>query len=91
MLGWLNTAPDDERRSTGCDWASCCTRRSSDESVHARARRDDRHAGTGRRGDLGEPDRYRDKIVIVAGSSPGTPGKTNALRVHRVCEAVGHG
>jgi hypothetical protein len=37
------------------------------------------------------PTRCRDKIVVVAGSSPGTPGKTNALRVHRVCEAVDHG
>jgi hypothetical protein len=35
--------------------------------------------------------RYREKIVIVAGSSPGTPGKTNALRDHRVCEAAGRG
>jgi pyruvate kinase len=25
-----------------------------------------------------------DKIVIVAGSPPGTPGRTNALRVHRI-------
>jgi pyruvate kinase len=30
-----------------------------------------------------------DKIVIVAGSPPGTPGKTNALRVHRIGDAVG--
>jgi len=30
-----------------------------------------------------------DKIVIVAGSPPGSPGKTNALRVHRIGDAVG--
>jgi len=30
-----------------------------------------------------------DKIVIVAGSPPGTPGKTNALRVHRIGDAIG--
>jgi len=29
-----------------------------------------------------------DKIVIVAGSPPGSPGKTNALRVHRIGDAV---
>jgi pyruvate kinase len=29
-----------------------------------------------------------DKVVIVAGSPPGTPGKTNALRVHRIGDAV---
>jgi pyruvate kinase len=29
-----------------------------------------------------------DKIVIVAGSPPGTPGKTNALRVHRIGDAI---
>jgi pyruvate kinase len=28
-----------------------------------------------------------DKIVIVAGSPPGSPGKTNALRVHRIGDA----
>ena len=32
-----------------------------------------------------------DKIVIVAGSPPGSPGKTNALRVHRIGDAVSHG
>ena len=30
-----------------------------------------------------------DKVVIVAGSPPGTPGSTNALRVHRIGDAVG--
>jgi|SRR5580658_290238 pyruvate kinase len=29
-----------------------------------------------------------DKVVIVAGSPPGTPGKTNALRVHRIGDAI---
>jgi len=29
-----------------------------------------------------------DKVVIVAGSPPGTPGKTNALRVHRIADAI---
>ena len=29
-----------------------------------------------------------DKIVIVAGTPPGSPGKTNALRVHRIGDAV---
>jgi pyruvate kinase len=29
-----------------------------------------------------------DKVVIVAGSPPGTPGKTNALRVHRLGDAI---
>src|ERR1700744_1627140 len=29
-----------------------------------------------------------DKIVIVAGSPPGSPGKTNALRVHRIGDAT---
>lgn len=32
-----------------------------------------------------------DKIVIVAGNPPGSPGKTNALRVHRIGDAVGLG
>jgi pyruvate kinase len=32
-----------------------------------------------------------DKIVIVAGSPPGSPGKTNALRVHRIGDAVTDG
>ncbi|HEX4834068.1 MAG TPA: pyruvate kinase [Trebonia sp.] len=31
-----------------------------------------------------------DKIVIVAGSPPGSPGKTNALRVHRIGDAIAH-
>ena len=31
-----------------------------------------------------------DKIVIVAGNPPGSPGKTNALRVHRIGDAVAH-
>jgi pyruvate kinase len=31
-----------------------------------------------------------DTIVIVAGSPPGSPGKTNALRVHRIGDAVAH-
>ncbi|MQA76874.1 MAG: pyruvate kinase [Streptosporangiales bacterium] len=30
-----------------------------------------------------------DLVVIVAGSPPGTPGSTNALRVHRIGDAVG--
>ena len=29
-----------------------------------------------------------DKVVIVAGSPPGSPGKTNALRVHRIGDAI---
>ena len=29
-----------------------------------------------------------DTVVIVAGSPPGTPGRTNALRVHRIGDAV---
>ncbi len=29
-----------------------------------------------------------DKIVIVAGSPPGSPGQTNALRVHRIGDAI---
>ncbi|HEY0716688.1 MAG TPA: pyruvate kinase, partial [Streptosporangiaceae bacterium] len=29
-----------------------------------------------------------DKVVIVAGSPPGSPGRTNALRVHRIGDAV---
>jgi pyruvate kinase len=32
-----------------------------------------------------------DKVVIVAGSPPGTPGKTNALRVHRIGDAIPSG
>jgi pyruvate kinase len=35
--------------------------------------------------------RRGDKIVIVAGSPPGTPGKTNALRVHRIGDAIESG
>jgi pyruvate kinase len=31
-----------------------------------------------------------DKIVIVAGNPPGSPGKTNALRVHRIGDAIEH-
>ena len=29
-----------------------------------------------------------DLVVIVAGSPPGTPGRTNALRVHRIGGAI---
>ena len=29
-----------------------------------------------------------DEVIIVAGSPPGIPGSTNALRVHRVGDAV---
>src|SRR5690606_6354938 len=32
-----------------------------------------------------------DKVVIVAGSPPGTPGSTNSLRVHRIGDAITHG
>ncbi|MQA83461.1 MAG: pyruvate kinase [Streptosporangiales bacterium] len=32
-----------------------------------------------------------DKVVIVAGSPPGTPGSTNMLRVHGIGDTVGHG
>ena len=32
-----------------------------------------------------------DVVVIVAGSPPGTPGKTNALRVHRIGDAIASG
>jgi pyruvate kinase len=28
-------------------------------------------------------------VIIVAGSPPGIPGSTNAMRVHRVGDAVG--
>jgi pyruvate kinase len=28
-------------------------------------------------------------VVIVAGTPPGSPGSTNALRVHRIGDAVG--
>ena len=29
-----------------------------------------------------------DKIVVVAGSPPGTPGSTNLLRVHSIGDAI---
>jgi pyruvate kinase len=29
-----------------------------------------------------------DKVVVVAGSPPGTPGSTNALRVHSIGDAI---
>lgn len=29
-----------------------------------------------------------DLVVIVAGSPPGTPGSTNAMRVHRIGDAI---
>jgi len=29
-----------------------------------------------------------DRVVLVAGSPPGTPGRTNALRVHRIGDAI---
>jgi pyruvate kinase len=29
-----------------------------------------------------------DLVVLVAGSPPGTPGRTNALRVHRIGDAL---
>jgi pyruvate kinase len=32
-----------------------------------------------------------DKVVIVAGSPPGTPGRTNALRVHTIGDAAAFG
>ncbi len=32
--------------------------------------------------------RIGDKIVIVAGSPPASPGRTNALRVHRIGDAI---
>ncbi|RFU36808.1 pyruvate kinase [Actinomadura logoneensis] len=31
-----------------------------------------------------------DRVVIVAGNPPGTPGSTNALRVHRIGDAIAH-
>jgi len=37
--------------------------------------------------DIGRCDKG-DLVVIVAGSPPGTPGRTNALRVHRIGDAV---
>jgi pyruvate kinase len=33
--------------------------------------------------------REGENVVIVAGSPPGIPGSTNAMRVHRVGDAVG--
>jgi pyruvate kinase len=30
-----------------------------------------------------------DLVVIVAGSPPGIPGSTNAMRVHRIGDATG--
>ena len=30
-----------------------------------------------------------ENVVIVAGAPPGIPGSTNAMRVHRVGDAVG--
>src|SRR4029077_18957284 len=32
--------------------------------------------------------RVGDLVVMVAGSPPGTPGRANALRVHRIVDAV---
>jgi pyruvate kinase len=29
-----------------------------------------------------------DLVVLVAGSPPGTPGRTNSLRVHRIGDAI---
>jgi pyruvate kinase len=37
--------------------------------------------------DIGRCDKG-DLVVMVAGSPPGTPGRTNALRVHRIGDAV---
>jgi pyruvate kinase len=37
--------------------------------------------------DIGRCDKG-DLVVLVAGSPPGTPGRTNALRVHRIGDAV---
>jgi pyruvate kinase len=39
-----------------------------------------------------EDDRFQkgDRVVVVAGSPPGTPGSTNALRVHRIGDAIAH-
>jgi pyruvate kinase len=36
----------------------------------------------GKRAEIGEP------VIIVAGSPPGIPGSTNAMRVHIVGDAV---
>ena len=38
--------------------------------------------------DIGRCDKG-DKVVVVAGSPPGTPGRTNSLRVHRIGDDVG--
>ena len=38
--------------------------------------------------DIGRCD-VGDAVVIVAGSPPGIPGSTNAMRVHRMGDAVG--
>jgi pyruvate kinase len=38
--------------------------------------------------DIGRCDKG-DLVVLVAGSPPGTPGRTNALRVHRIGDAIG--
>jgi pyruvate kinase len=40
--------------------------------------------------DIGRCDKG-DMVVIVAGSPPGTPGRTNALRVHRIGDAAALG
>jgi pyruvate kinase len=40
--------------------------------------------------DIGRCDKG-DNVVIVAGSPPGTPGRTNALRVHRIGDAAALG
>ncbi|HEX9356093.1 MAG TPA: pyruvate kinase [Streptosporangiaceae bacterium] len=40
--------------------------------------------------DIGRCDKG-DKVVMVAGSPPGTPGRTNALRVHRIGDAAALG
>src|SRR5207244_304259 len=37
--------------------------------------------------DIGRCDKG-DLVVLVAGSPPGTPGRTNALRVHRIGDAI---
>ena len=31
-----------------------------------------------------------DEVVIVAGAPPGIPGSTNALRTHRMGDAINH-
>ena len=37
--------------------------------------------------DIGRCDKG-DLVVLVAGRPPGTPGRTNALRVHRIGDAI---